>query len=330
MRGPFAALSIRIEQEFCPVDFCESLRTVYEHAAIILSSTAPATLMFAVVLPLHAQTHSFSHLQFNTNIAPPAYPTEPAQCNRFYADAHKIYDEIHAVHDQCLKKHSGDTEQLRGNTGSCSMRACQSLHTERDKIQKRMHDGKRQCMDALAERRRSPSDSRRASGPERAAQKFDSAEFKAALMRGPASAVRRVVRDNLSIALAQVFGSTSAAVKNGLNVGIATGMIVQNFQEIREACRAQSGETSKECDAEILSTTRNLVSSVPSWVRTDPAVILIQRGVFARLNVELEPIRQAIETLPDRSECAILDSPRRTELVINQPEKFEALTLRCK
>jgi hypothetical protein len=114
---------------------------------------------------------------------PPLYPTTMAQCDKFQSDYAKFENQISAQHESCLTSHtSNKAKKTTEPSDTCSVPACQSLHTRlssvrsvgssevsacRQKVQQLLDDAmrKKQGQDAAARRaeeeRKEAEDSKR-------------------------------------------------------------------------------------------------------------------------------------------------------------------------
>lgn len=251
----------------------------------------------------------------NTDINPPLAPASRADCDDFRTQSQSTLKALAEAHDACLSQScngdcgfSGPLYDARKGS-KCSKPACQSLHNSRDEVQEAISTGHSKCM---AQVRADEADERsRAAGPE---PRYD--DFRDAISRiasGPAAAARRVVRAKVNDVIGYAFGPASPYIRGGIKVGATSAYLWNHAQNIRASCGVHSATVAGECDKELVNTFESLATRVPSQLRYDPAIGLIQRAMMERLTIVLGDVSKEMENLERDIDNVTTDSapPKR-------------------
>jgi hypothetical protein len=97
---------------------------------------------------------------YRPTVQPPLFPTSMEQCDEYRKEMDAILKQLHDDHEECLKDAPPDAPTYTADgqkvDGICSKRSCQSLHTQRDELNKERNDNSKECTAAVAavERRR--------------------------------------------------------------------------------------------------------------------------------------------------------------------------------
>lgn len=231
----------------------------------------------AVAVPADATRVVIKGRVIDSKVEGPQYPSRREECSQFFDEIGEMIKAVSEEHDACLADRSNANESTGG---TCSKPACQKLHDTRDELGRVRHKGYSECNAAVNERQRSERWGNSGS-------RTDMGEFMSALKSGPVSAVKAVVKQEISNIIDKTFGFASPVVKGGLNAGMAAETMVSSYQAMQKACKEKSAATLNSCNREMLNSIQKLPSMVPSKYSSDPGIGLIQRAMQARLNLIL-------------------------------------------
>jgi hypothetical protein len=234
----------------------------------------------------------------DTRIEAPQYPSSRAECAQFNEEVGELASVVNEEHEACL----ANKGIPNGPGGTCTKPGCQKLHDAREELNALRSKGYAQCNAAVNERQRSERWGN-------SGYKTDLEEFKSSLKAGPVSAVKNLVKQQISDVIDKTFGYASPIVKDGLNVGMAANTMVSSFAAMQKACKEKSRVALNACNREMLTAIQSLPSMVPSKYSGDPGISMIQDAMMTRLNLMMRDTLDQMDRVSEQIDEVTEDRP---------------------